>query len=177
MAGKMVGRKVVGIRIDECAQMIEADGLHEIEKTVEIGLGLTGKTDHDSGSQGRIGHGLPDPLEKGEQLFFILAAPHPFEHRCAGMLDRHVEIGADVVMIIDRVEQGIVNPIRMPIEKPEPATGSGPGHPSQQEGQIRGLFQVDSIGGGVLADDDDLPEPGPGESRRLGFDILRRAAP
>ena len=90
-------------------------------KNVEVVGGFAGKSDDEDGAKGDAGDGGADFLESLQENVGAGAALHALEHVGRGVLQRNVEIFADVVVARDGFEQLAGDAIGVGVEEAQPA--------------------------------------------------------
>ena len=87
---------------------------------LKILVSFTGKTYHESGTQGCLRHGFSNLLNQIPQHLLSIVPVHRFENRVADMLDRDVEIGTNFFFPGNQIQKIPVNPFRAQIKQAQP---------------------------------------------------------
>ena len=99
LVGQLVGhRRRLGLapgRVDERERAVVADLLGDLERLLEVGLGLAREADDDVGGQRAVGHVLADQRDPIEVALARVGPPHPLEHRARARLQRQVDVLAE----------------------------------------------------------------------------------
>ncbi len=117
---ELVARAGVFVGIGEHAQAVELRRLHKIAQRLEIGVGFAGKADDHAGADGDARNGVADALEQLQEKIAVRAALHALQNRGAGVLQRHVDILDQRLVLGDRVQQLLRDAVRIAIQKPHP---------------------------------------------------------
>ena len=75
--------------------LVVADSLEQVQRRLELGLGLAAEPDDDVGRDGDAGDGRPDGAESLEVVLDRVLAAHPAEHGVVARLDRQMKVLAD----------------------------------------------------------------------------------
>ena len=106
------GRALLG-RVEEHADVIELGPLDEATKLLEVRFGLA-RMAHD---EGRAKHHVSDraaqPFDHLVHPLATMAAPHCAEHRIGGVLKRHVDVGKNLVVAGEHIDQRISQGLRV----------------------------------------------------------------
>jgi hypothetical protein len=81
----------------------------EVLEHLEVLVGLAREADDERRPQRDVGEPPADPIEDPLLSRPTDAAPHRLEHRPRRVLERHVEVAADLGLVPDRVEQAFGN--------------------------------------------------------------------
>ena len=85
---------------------------------------LSGKSDDERCPQRDSRYGRPHLLDGLQENIRICSALHAFQHIAGSMLQRHIQVLADVVVAGDGLQQPAGNPIGIGIKKPQPPSPS-----------------------------------------------------
>ncbi len=181
-------REVVGLGagdglVLEAANAVELRLAQPIEKEREILLGLAGEADDERRADGEIGADLAPIGNALGRLFLMGRTAHGLQHGGRGVLERDIEIGENLALGHQRDD---VVDVRVGIDVVEPGPGAelaqGAGEIEEAGLERRALpgalriFQVEAVGAGVLADDQQFLHAGLHQALGLGHDMVRRAA-
>ena len=86
------------------------------------------------------------------------AALHALEDGGRGVLQRHVEVFADVVVAGDGFEQAAGDAVGIGVEEAQPAEALDCGRGVEESGEAVFEAEVFAVTGGVLADEGDFPD-------------------
>ena len=139
---------------------IKLGGFDESTEFFEIGLGLAGEADDHAGSDGHAGDGGANAFEQFQKNIGISAALHPFEHRPAGMLQRHIDVFDQRLVSGNGVKQFLRDFVGIGVEETNPlGQFSGDfGEPRQEFGQTVFETEIFAVTSGVLADQIDFAD-------------------
>jgi hypothetical protein len=91
------------------------------------------------------------------------------------VLERQVEIFADVVVLRDRLEQFAGDAVGISVEKTEPLEVRDAGEPIEEGGETVAEAEVFAVAGGVLADESDFADAAGNELLGFGNDGFEAA--
>ena len=117
-----------------------------------------------------------DPLEQT-----IVGLPrarplHPLQHVVRRVLQRQVDVLADLVALRHRVERRVVDRRRVEVEQADPLEAVDRVQLAEQTAERAALLAVDAVEGSVLRDEQQLLDAARCERARLVDDRIRRAA-
>ena len=151
----------------EAADTLEARFAQPGQEIFEIVLGLAGEADDEGGADGDVRADLPPGGQAVQHLLLIGRAAHGLEHSGRGVLEGNVEVGKDLArghqrddVIHMRVGIDIVHP------HPGAEVAQFLGHVVELRAHLaavelrRPILDVDAIGAGVLADDQQFLDAG-----------------
>ena len=133
----------------------------------EVFGGFSGKADDEAGAEGDAGDGGADLGEGMQEDFGGGAALHALEDIGRGVLERQVEIFADVGVRGDGFEQAAGDAVGIGVEEAEPAEAFDVGEGVEEGGEAVAEAEVFAVAGGVLADEGDFADAAGDEL--LGF--------
>ena len=125
-------------------------------KMFKVAERLAGEADDEAGAEGDAGDGGANFLEGLQEDIGAGAALHGFEHGGRGVLERDVEIFADVVVLRDGVEQLAGDAVGVGVEEAEPAQAVDAGELVEEGGEAVFDAEIFAVAGGVLADEGDF---------------------
>ena len=168
-------RRRVGLeRIGEHTHPLKLPLLREGDHLLELFAGLAGE----AGDERRPQHEAWDPAPQfREQLFgrpASHAALHPLQHRVAGMLEGHVEIGNDLRAGRDLVDEAIGEVDRIEIHQADPLDAVHLLEFVEQFHEPGLAVEVHPVVGGVLRDDHQFLHAVGGEFTGLANHLLDR---
>ena len=147
----------------------------DLERLLEVGLGLAGEADDDVGGDRRVGHRRPHPLDDAEVALLPVRAAHrrrstSSEPDCSGMCSWCMTFGVSAIAAITSSVKslgcGLVNRTR---SSPSTAPTARSSLPKAQP-----VAELDAVGVDVLPEQGDLedalrrPAPRPRPGRRPG---------
>ena len=174
-------------REDEREGVVEASRGGDLERLLEVVVGLTGEADDDVGRHGEIGHDPPGLVELGEVPLGGVAPVHGGEDAVGAGLQRVVQVRADGGDVGHRGERLGAHVLRVRRREPDPAdavdvTGGAEQVGEQRTGAGRGIavapgrqLEVAPVAVDVLAEQRDLGDAGRGELGDLVDDLVERA--
>ena len=123
---------------------------------------------------------------RSSSCFVALARPgtlHPLEHRVGRVLQRQVDVLADLLAVGHRRERGVVDGRRIEVEQPDPLEAVDAVQAPQQPRQRATLAAVDAVERRVLRDEQQFLDAASGQAFGFVDDgvigpaaIVRRAA-
>ena len=99
---------------------------------------------------------------------------HPLQHGGRGVLQRQVDVLADLLALGHRVEHVVGDRRRVEVEQPDPLEAVDRVQLAQQPGERAALAAVDAVEGRVLRDQQQLLHAARARRARLGDDRLGR---
>ncbi len=153
---------------------------------LELGLGLAGETGDESAADDQLGAKLTPARDALEVALATGRALHAAQHLGVRVLQRHVEVGQDAPGGHQR-QQRVDLRVRVDVVQPHPgavrlgqraellaeldeARAQRPAVP-----EAGAVLQVDAVGAGVLADDEQLLDAGVEQPARLAEHVADRA--
>ncbi len=94
-------------------------------------------------------------------------AVHGGEHVVVDVLDRHVEVVADLRFASDQFDQPVADPVRIGVEQAQPAQTVDLDQRFEQVDQVGAILAIGAEGGDILGDQVDLLDPA--GDQRLDF--------
>ena len=164
-------------------RIFEREGLrvahrpHELQRRLEIGLGLAGKADDEIARHGDIGPGSADALDQPEIVGGRVAAVHRLQDAVGAGLHRQMQIGHQRRQVAMRGDQRVVHVARMAggVAQPRQAGDFGePGTASWPSPHSRAVRPLAVPGVDVLAEQRDLADAGGSKPLGLGDDLRDR---
>src|SRR5262249_36431843 len=101
-------------------EALEAGALDEVEEVLELLLGLAGESDDESGADRDAGNAGANP---GDEILDVLAAgltAHHLEHARVNVLQRHVDVSANLVARGDGGDELIAPVGRVRVKEADP---------------------------------------------------------
>src|SRR6266542_761416 len=143
---ELLGWRVGSPRVLEAEKTGEPDALDQLERLLEILLGLAGKADDDVGAERQTWASRHEEVRSLDVLLFGVAADHSLEHAVASRLHRQVHVTREHVEIaVGRDERrGHVPGMRARVTQPRKFR-HGPGDASQERGKFA-LVDVVAVG-------------------------------
>ena len=160
-------------REDEREGVVEAGLGGDLERALEVVVGLAREADDDVGRHGEVGHDAPGVGEAGEVALGRVAAVHGGEHAIRAGLQRVVQLRAHRIGLGHRRERLQAHVLGVGRREPDPADAIDLAGGAQQVGEQRpdarrhvaaaasGELQVAPVAVDVLAEQRDL-----GDARR-----------
>ena len=109
------------VGVAEDAQPVELRLADELLQKFKVAERFAGEADDEAGAQGDAGNGGADFFQSLEKDLGAAAALHALENCGRGVLQRQVEIFADVVVLGDGFEQAAGDAVGIGVEEAEPA--------------------------------------------------------
>ena len=163
------------VGVVEDAQPVESCLLDELLQKIKIRDGFAGKADDEGGAQSDAGNCCADFFQCLEEDLRAAAALHALQNRGRGVLQRQIEILADVVVPGDGVEQFAGDAVGVGVEEAQPAQAFDLGERVEERGEAVLEAEVFAVAGGVLADERDLADAAGDELLGLGDDGFESA--
>ena len=140
----------------EDAEPVELRFGDEVLEDGEIFGRLSRKTDNEAGAEGDAGDSGADLGERLEEDVGACAALHALEDIGRGVLERKVEVLADIVVARDGFEQLASDAIGIGVEESEPLEVRNAGEGVEEGSETVAEAEVFAVAGGVLTDEGDL---------------------
>ena len=125
-------------REDEGEGAVVADLVDDLERLLEVGLGLAREADDDVGGDRAVGDVLADQRHPVHVAAAVVGAPHALEDRAGARLERQVDVlaerrqlgmGADHVLLhVLRVRAGVADALD-PLDRVDPRQQLGEAEP------------------------------------------------
>ena len=144
------------MRVGEDADVIEVVIAHERLELLDVRGRFSRETDNEGRAQGDAGHRLADVIE---QTVVLLPRPgpfHPLQDGIGRVLQRQVDVLADMLALGHRRKRVIADRRGVQIEEPDPFDTRHPVQPPQQAGERASLLPVDAVKRRVLRDEQEL---------------------
>src|SRR5262249_52817465 len=168
-----MGLRAFFVGVVEDSEPVELRFVDELLQKIKVRGGLAGKADDEGGAQCDPGNSGPGFFDGLEEDFSSGAALHALEHIRRGMLQRYIEVFADVVVLRDGFEQAASDAIRIGVKEPEPTKAFDlcDGLEKLREAILEA--KVFAVAGGVLADERDLLHSGGDKTLCLRYDRFK----
>ena len=168
-------RRRVGLeRIGEHAHPLKLPLLREGDHLLELFAGLAGEAGDERRPQHEAGNPAPQLREQFLRWPAGDAALHPLEHRVAGVLQRHVEVGDDLRAGSDLVDEAIGEVDRVEVHQADPLDAVHLLELIEQFHEPGLAVEVHAVIGRVLRDDHQLLHAVGGEFAGLADHLLDR---
>ena len=125
--------------------MVEAVVVDEAAQLVDVRIRLAGESDDERRAERDAGHA---GANAGEQLVVFLTRPgplHPLEHGIRRVLERQIDVFADLVALGHRRERLIVDRGGVEVEQPNPLQAVDRVELAQQPRERAALLPVDAV--------------------------------
>ena len=96
------------MRVGEDAHVVEPDGFDERLQLGEVCVRLAREADDEGRTERDARNPLPDPIEQPLVAGARARPLHPLEHRVRGVLQRQVDVLADLLALCHRVEHVVL---------------------------------------------------------------------
>src|SRR5208282_5003474 len=166
------GTRALFIGVVEYAQPVEPRLADELLQNFKVRGGFAGEADDEGCTQSDAGHRSAHLLQSLLENLSSRPALHPLQNVGRSVLQRHVEIFANVVVLRDRFEQLSRNSVRISVKEAQPAQALDACQRVQQGYQSIFKAQIFAIASRILPDQRDLLNAACHESPRLGNDRL-----
>ncbi len=163
------------VGVAEDTEPVEAGFFDEVFEQGEVFSGFSGKADDEAGAESDAGDGGADLGEGTQEDFGGGAALHALEDGGRGVLERQVEIFADVGVRGDGFEQASGDAVGIGVEEAEPAEAFDAGEGVEERGEAVAEAEVFAVTGGVLANEGDFADAAGNELLGFGDDGLEAA--
>ena len=174
---ELEGRRPFLVRVGEHADVVERVVAEKRAQLVDIGLGFAGEADDERGAERDAGDPLANAREEPVVGLARAGALHALEHGVRRMLQRQIDVVADLVALRHRRERVFVNRRRVQIEEADPLEAVDRVQFAQQASEGAALVAVDAVEGRVLRDEQELFDAARGQRARFADDRVARPAP
>ena len=137
-----------GIRKD--AQTVKFRCVHKFQQFPVILLRLSGKSGNQGCPQGDIRN---FPAQGADDIFKIFSGcppPHAFQNPVAGMLDRQIQVMADLRLLLHGLNQFRINLLGITVQDPDPAQPRNPAQLPKEQVQRFFPVKIPSVHRGFL---------------------------
>ena len=148
------GPRTVLWTVYEASGVIKLRLADELEKMLEVGLGLAGKTDDEGRSHTHPRNQTPSPRQQSQIRVAISRTTHSTEHIRVRVLQRDVQIGAQFAVPAHVLQEAFAHVVRLKVHDPQPGEPGVGRQRVRQPGQIH-LAALPS--GRVLPHEHQLP--------------------
>ncbi len=165
-------------REHEGERPVIANFLDDLQRLLEILLGLTREADDDVGGDRAVGNVLADQRHAVHVAPAVVGASHPFEHRARARLQRQVDLLAEGGKVGVSADHVLLHVLRVRARVADAVDALDRVDPCQQhgEGDSPLLGQVPPVAVDVLPQQRHLAHPVGGEGLGLGDQLGRVAA-
>ena len=154
------GRRGVGLqRIGKHAHPLKPPALYEVDHLLKLVPGLSRKTRDECRAKHEVGNLV---AEFAQELFRrrpVDPPLHPLEHRVAGVLERHVEVGDDLPARGNLFDEPVGEIHRVEVHQPDPLEPLDLLKRVEQFHEPRLAIEVEAVIGRILRDDYELLHP------------------
>ena len=157
--------------------MIERVIGDELMKIVHVRVGLAGEPHDERRAERDPGHAAADAREQRIVGLSRPRALHPFEHGVRRVLQRQIDVLADLLAVGHGAQRPVVNRRRVQVEQTDPFEAPDRVQIAQQSGERAAFAAVDAVERGVLRDEQQLLHAARRQGLRFAHDGLRTAAP
>ena len=155
----------------------EAGLLHDVERGLEVLLGLAGESDDDVGGDGRVRHLLADLVQDAQELGGPVGPAHVLEDLVRAGLQRHVQLRHDVGGLGHGVDDVVGEGGRVRAGEPDAFQALDVAAGAQQLAEGLPVAELHAVGVHVLAQQRDLDGAVVDERLDLGQDLARAGGP
>jgi hypothetical protein len=149
---KREGGGVLFVRISEDADSVEFGRANELDQLFEVLVALAGKSHDEGRANGDAGHALSNAADQSLIRVAIPAPPHASQHAAAGVLERDVEVLADVRALGHHAQQLVGDRGRVAIHEANPFDAGHSGYGIDEARQSVRERQIRPVGRSVLRD-------------------------
>ena len=167
---------MVIVRISEHSHAVKLGCLDELAQLLKIGIGLAREADDKRRANPNAGHRFSHPLHQPQEYIARRAALHSLQDVGAGVLQRDIDVAANLVVLGDRIQQALADAVRVGIEKTNPARLFDARQAVEQRRQTVLDAQIFAIRRRILANQVDLSHAALEQSLRLTHHRLKPAA-
>src|SRR5512133_1859102 len=132
---------------------------HKLHQSVEIINRFTGEADYQRGTQCNRRNFTAQLGDQVTDLLFAAPPLHGLENRVADMLNRYIQILANLGFIADQLYQAVRNAVGGGIQQTDPAQPVNSGQAANQGFQGRTILHVAAVAGNILGDHVDFLDP------------------
>ena len=164
--------RVLFVAVGEHAQALKALGTHPVEELVEVGLGFAGIAHNERGANGDSGNLLAHCRQKLVGLGVRGSATHAFKHVVGDVLQRNINVAADLRILANHVEHVLGEARGKKIVQTNPLDSV---HRAQRGYQLRQAalsVDVESVVREILGDQNQLNNTFGGQLLGLGHEVL-----
>src|SRR5579883_781852 len=165
-------------RVDERERAVEPDLLDDLERLLEVGLGLAREADDDVGAEREVGDRGAQPLDEREVALARVGPAHRPQDPGGAGLERQVHVLADRVALGDRGDHRLAEVLRVRAREPDPLDPLDGVAGAQELAEVGPELgrEVPPPRVHVLAEQRHLLDALGGELRHLGEDVARTPA-
>src|ERR1019366_5721402 len=156
------------VGVTKHSQPVELRLAHELAELFEIVFTLARETHNERGTQRQTRNRAPHLLDGAQEDVCAGAAFHALQNLRRGVLQGHVNIGANLFMRCNRLQQLAGDLVGIGVEEAHPAQFLDLRQPLQQQRQPVFQTQIFSVAGGILPDQRDLAHALVRKMLRLG---------
>ena len=155
-------------------------GAMDVSAVVEIYDEVVFRFARESGDERRADgdarDAVADVLNQPPHRGAVALAAHGAQHPVADVLQRHVDVRADLLLAGDRIEQLVGDVTRVVVEQPDPAQPIDLHQLTQQAAQRRAVAPIAAVGGQILCDEVELDDAVVRQRRGFGKHRVERPA-
>ena len=137
--------------------MVQLRPAHVAQQLRKILLGLPGESHDEVGADRHARNAAPERLDQPLHVRPPDLAPHAAKHRVGDVLERNVDILANLDFLFKHLDQRFAPGLGVGVVHPDPFDPLDPDQLAQELGQPRLSVEVGSVGRGVLRDQEELP--------------------
>ena len=158
--------------VGEDADVIELLLPDEVEQGLELRVRLPRIADDEGGAHDQVRQPLPGVIDETARHIDAAGPVHVAQHRRIGVLDRHVEVGQEHIVLGQDVDHAQGERTGVDVEHAQPGeVGHALGNLLQELGQAMLHAEIGAVADGVLGDEDDLPRAAADEVDDLLQDV------
>ena len=154
MVGHFRGGRALFGGVGERAEAVELGFGQEIKQFLELLFRLAGEADDNRRAQGDAA--LVRALDSAANIGACAAAVHPFQHRVVDVLNRQINIAANIGRVCDDVQQLLAGFLRIAVEDAQPVHAVDFRRLLHQLRQLRSAAEVHAVARRVLRNEDVL---------------------
>jgi hypothetical protein len=164
------------VRIREHAEVVEPDVLDKRLERFELVGGLAGEPDDERGPEGDPGDPRSDPVQEAPVGGAGTGTSHPFQDTRRRVLQRQVDVLADLVALRHRVQHVVGDRGGVEVEHPDPLEAVDPVQAAEEPREGSPLAAIHAEERRVLGDEQQFAHAAIRQAPGLGEDRLRFAA-
>ena len=172
----VVGRRALLARIREDADLVEAHLLDEVAQRVVLGIRLAREADDERRADRHAGDALAQLLDQRAHLLLCVGAAHAAQHGVVRMLQRQVDVLADLRLARNRLDELVAEVLRVAVERADPLELRHLDDLAQELRKLRRTVEVAAVLRRVLGDQDDFAHAVLRQVAHLVADVLDAAA-
>ena len=156
------------IGVAESAHPVERGLFHKAAKLLEFFFGFAGKADDERSPQSNAGNDAAHFLDGAQEQVGAASALHALQDRRRGVLQRHVDVGTNIVVGGDRLQQSSGDFVGISVKEANPLQAVDASELFQQQSEAVFQSEIFAVAGCVLSDERDFAHAGLRQSFGFG---------